>query len=94
MFTECEPEMHYGTVRYSRHLKFTGSCHANNHPQFDFYRFFPCVKCNNDKIGTTEQAIPISALVQGNVISNDMSTARLQWVDRAKKLAILKVEYK
>ena len=52
------------------------------------------VKCYNDKVGSTEQAFPISALVQGDVISNDMSTARLQWVDRAKKLAILKVEYK
>ncbi|VFS82500.1 Uncharacterised protein [Kluyvera cryocrescens] len=52
------------------------------------------VKCYNDKIGNTEQAIPIAALLKGGVISNDKSTARLQWVDRTKNLAILNVEYK
>lgn len=52
------------------------------------------VKCYNDKIGNTEQAFPIAALLKGGVISNDKSTARLQWVDRTKNLAILNVEYK
>jgi len=52
------------------------------------------VNCYNAKTGNTERAIPINALLQGQTISDETSIARLQWVDRAKNLAILNVEYK
>ena len=52
------------------------------------------VNCYNAKTGNTERTIPMYALLQGQTIVNDTSIARLQWVDQAKKLAILNVEYK